>query len=194
MKESTTLHFDLTEHADNTTVPFFVKWVYMNAATESESCVDIHKWTNRQIEWWDMIPIWHFADYVQAVELQNDIITVLHGIARRTDVLCDYDPVEALRLQPLPAESALFRLLAWSLTDMLLRECYTVHDLPDILWGLSIDLHAQVIACFCRYFTKVDILAENGEITMKKGIRKGVIRTISKIPPLEEFLEAVDEG
>ncbi|RYP67040.1 hypothetical protein DL771_007459 [Monosporascus sp. 5C6A] len=83
MKEATTLHFDLTEHATEFTVALYVKWLYARSTPyyTRDGAVPYSGWigqTKYDEALGKLCMAWLLGDYLQAPEFKNLIIVLLH--------------------------------------------------------------------------------------------------------------------
>lgn len=152
MKEATTLHFDLVEHAGERAVQIFVRWLYhrsLNGYHWTRLGSYIHSWNYYNAG--ELIESWRFGDYIQAPEFKNDVLRIFQKFVTKCDSSQDNIDFHPLRLLPselngLDTDSPVYRMLV----AMLGQALYSLRN-PTLVEVILGKLREDVYAAVTKY-------------------------------------------
>lgn len=143
MKEATTLHFDLVEHAGDTAVELFATWIHCHSLPVFDRDQLGHLLVDKPDAKNASIEAWRLGDYLGITEFRNDVLFViaeqLSAVVIESHPFLESSPL----LDGLDTNTALYRLLAANLGQDLLVH----HDRDEMqrtLRSLDADAHAAV--------------------------------------------------
>ncbi|KAI5923582.1 hypothetical protein F4810DRAFT_710326 [Camillea tinctor] len=129
MEEARTRHFDLEIHATEETLSLFIDWLYKQ---DDEDSVVLSWVKDEKLSSEFLIRVWLFADYIQASNLQNDMISLLCSYYNSNQP--DFGKrLEELLLWNPPSGSGLYRLMIKEIARGLSNMCITNEEREEWL-------------------------------------------------------------
>ncbi|KAI1497881.1 hypothetical protein F5X99DRAFT_412670 [Biscogniauxia marginata] len=186
MKEASTRRFKLDEPATSDTLSFFIKWLY----SRNWNAKDGDNWVDSDCPPLLFTKVWLFADYIQASELQNNVVALLCANY-------EYYPEDlSLRLEeftslPIRPNSGLYRLMTKEIARGISDSSITKENRVACLQKLDTDAITSVTLHLAEHNAVLD--RAELEDDSDKNLANAAISHVYWWPPVEEFFEKDEE-